>query len=508
MELNIKNESLHMCTAVCCTKNNFTAECDVIVPDTKPDILKVLQLSADMKSVSYETKNGRVTASGTLCFNILYLADDEDKSIHTITSSCEFSNIIRDDTISEFMLTFADVDVDRLSYNIANCRKLTLRADLIMSIQVYSCHDLDIISDIDGACAQKRSISSGVICAHNQSTTNLSDSFTLSPGKAPICEIYKTEASITDSDIKLIDDKAIIKGNLRITVLYRSEIGIEHAQSEIPFAHILPADGIREGMDTDYLVKVLCITSESAENQSGDMNIINFSADLYFRVIARCTYTATCITDAFLPHGNLSCKHSPVCVSHTEKTLCHNADLKEIITLADDCPAINEICHISFRPMVKEVFSEGNYLRINGCTEVCILYISGDNFFPVCSYKTEVTFSTACESAGCDLTPVADCILKNMSYTITSDNSVELRGTLQLKIQCIRTSEENIVFSAEECEYTPKKRPGIIVSCVSPGRSLWDIAKDYAITPESILSANALTCEDDIKAHMTLIIPK
>ncbi len=508
MELNIKNESLQLCSAVCCTSNNFTAECDVIVPDTKPDILKVLQLGADIKSVSFETKSGRVTASGTLCFTILYLADDEEKSINTITSSCEFSNIIRDDAITEFMLTFADVDVDSLSHNIANCRKLTLRASLVMSAQVYSCRDLEIISDIEGACTKRRELSSGIICAHSQSTTTLSDSFSLSPGKAPVCEIYRTETCITDSDIKVIDDKAIIKGNLRITVLYRSVSGIEHVQSEIPFAHILPADGIREGMDTDYLVKILSATSESAENTNGEQCVINFSIDLCFRVIARCTKTVACITDAFLPHGNLSCKHSPISVSHTEKTICHNTDIKEIISLSEDCPPILEICHVSLRPVIKEVYPDGAFLRINGYAEACILYISNDSSSPVCSYKTQVDFSTACESPGCDLTPTADCLLKNLSYTINSENSIEIRCTLQIKVECLCTTEENIVFSAEECEYIPQKRPGIIVSCVSPGRSLWDIAKDYAITPQSILSANALNCEDDIKAHMTLIIPK
>ena len=508
MELNIKNESLSVCNCVHRTKNNFTAECDVIVPDAKPDILKVLLLSANPVTIGYETKNGRVMASGTVCFTIVYLADDEEKSIKSITSSCEFSNIVRDDAISEFMLTFADVDVNEVSCNIVNCRKLTLKVSLVMSVQVYSTHNLDLVSEIEGACTQIKKLTSGVICAHSQSTTTLSDSFALANGKAPICEIFRTDGVITHSEIKVIDDKAVIKGNLLITVLYRSESGIEHVQSEIPFAHILEAEGIRENMDTEFCVKALNPHAAVSENADGELCIVNFSLDLYFRVIARCTYNATCVTDAFLPHGNLECKYSSVSVSNTENVIHRDADIREKITVSEGFPAISEIYQVILRPFTESCTIDGDFLKVSGYAEVYILYMSQDEAAPVCSYKTNIEFSVSCESPGCHLTPVSDCILKNFSYTINSDKCIEIRSTLDIKIQCIRVSDEDVIYTAQECEYIPKKRPSIIVSCVCRERNLWDIAKEYAISPESILSANALECEDDLASHSTLIIPK
>ncbi len=508
MEMNIKNESLSVCSCVCRTKNSFTAECDVIVPDTKPDILKVLQLSAVPRNASFETKNGRVTVSGTVYFTIVYLADDEEKSMKAITSSCDFSNIVRDDAITEFMLTFADVDVDEVNCNVANCRKLTLKASLNMSVQVYSCFDLDLISEIEGTCTQKKKLNSSVICAHSQSTTTLTDSFSLANGKAPVCEIFRTDGVVTDSEIKVIDDKAVIKGNILITVLYRSEAGIEHVHNEIPFAHIIQADGIREDMDTEYCIKVLCPEASVSENADGELCVIDFSADLYFRVLARCTYSADCITDAFLPHGNLECKYSPVCVDSIETVIHRDAEIREKITLPEDYPPITEVYQVILRPFIENCRTDGDILKASGYAEVYILYLSSDEGSPVCSYKETVDFSVSCESPGCTLTPISDCLLKNFSYTINSDKCVEVRGSLDIKIQCVRTMEEDIIYTAEECEYIPEKRPSIIVSCVCNERSLWDIAKEYRITPQSILSANALESEDGITPHMALIIPK
>lgn len=508
MEMNIKNESLSVCSQVCRTKNTFTAECDVIVPDSKPDILKVLQLSARPKVTSCETKNGRVSVTGTITYNILYLADDEEKCIKAITSSCEFSNVVREDAISENMLTFVDVDVSELNCNVANCRKLTLKASLCMSLQVYSCYNLDLVSEIEGACIKSRQISSSTICAHAQSTSILTDSFPLASGKSPVKEILKTDGVITDSEIKIIDDKAILKGNLRITVLYKSELKTEYAQSEIPFAHIVEAEGIREDMNAEYCVRLCGIDASPSTNSDGQMCVIDFSADLYFRVIARCTYSAKCVVDAFKPHGKLECKHTPVASQYIDTTIKRNVDIREKITLPDSFPAISSVYQVVVRPFVENCSADGESLRTSGYAEVYILYLSDDESSPVYSYKTNVDFSSTCESPGCMITPVSDCTMKNMSYTISSDNCVEVRATLDVTVQCIRTCELEAVYDVSELEYVPEKRPGIIVSCVCSGRKLWDIAKEYCVHPDNILKANALESEDGITPHMALIIPK
>ena len=506
--MEIKNENLSVCSGICRTKSNFTAECDVIVPDSKPDILKVLQISARPKVTSCETRSGRVVVSGSISFNILYLADNEEKCVKSITSSCEFSHPVRDNSIGEAMLTFADVDVSELGCNVANCRKLTLRASLCMNVRVYSCYNLDVITDIEGACTKKATLSSGVICAHAQDSTTITDSFSLSNGKAPIVEILKADGQITDSELKVIDDKAIIKGNMRVTVLYRSESKIEHAQTEVSFAHILEADGIRSDMDCEHCVKLLDISANATENTDGNMCVIDISSELFFRVIARSTLSMDCVIDAYLPHGNLQCKTSPISVDNIDTQINRDVDFKEHFSLPSSLPAIGSIYQVVARPFTESCITEGGKIRVSGYTEIYLLYLSSDESSPVYSYKTNVDFSVAFDSPGCTITPVASCKLLNVSYTINSENSVEVRGTLDVGVECIHTTETDIIYSVENVEYVPTARPSIIVSCVCGGRTLWDIAKEYLVSPEDILAANALEKESDIQSGAALIIPK
>ncbi|MBQ3022213.1 MAG: DUF3794 domain-containing protein [Clostridia bacterium] len=508
MEINIKNETLPLCSAVCRTKSTFSAECDVIVPDSKPDMKKVLQISARPKITNTETRNGHVIVSGSVSFDILYLAEGEEKCVTAITSSCEFSNLVKDSNIADSFLSFADVDVSDLSCNIANCRKLSLRAALLTNVRVYSCRDIEIISEIEGACTKKARLVSDVICAHTQDSAIISDSFSLAAGKAPITEILKTDATVTQSSVKIIDDKAIVKGILRICVLYKSETKIEHAQTEISFANVLEASGIREDMNCEHAVKVIDVSSKAGKDAEGVDCVVDISAQISMRVIARASVSVNCVEDAYLPHGNLEYKSSPISADCVETVINRDIDFREKISLPDELPPIDTVYQVVARPFVQNCISEGGMLKVSGYSEVYLLYLSNDSDTPICSHRENIDFSFECDSPGCMLTPVANCKLLNISYTINDEHTVDVRGSIESEVQCIRTTESDVIYTAGVGEYTPVQRPSIIVSCVHSGRSLWDIAKEYRVRAEDILSANALENEEDISKGATLIIPK
>lgn len=508
MEINIKHETLPVCSCVCRMKNTFSSDCDIIVPDSKPDVLKVLQLTAYPKVTNCETRNGHMIVSGNIRFDILYLADDEEKCIKSITSSCEFSNLVRDSNIGENMLTFSDVEVCDLVCNVANCRKLSLKAALCMNVCVYRCSELELITEIEGACTQKETITSDTICAHSVGSAVITESFSIAPDKPAILEILKTDASVTESSLKVIDDKAIIKGCTRITVLYMSESGIDYVQTEVPFAHILEADGIREDMNCEHSARLLDITACPNADADGKVCIIDISTEIEMSVIARKNHSTECVTDAYLPHGCLECSTSPVCVDSTEIILNRDADFKEKVSLPENMPPISTVYRIDARPFIKESTVENGTINISGYAEITMLYLSSDENMPICSYTAKVDFETKTESPGCSITPVTSCKLRNISYIINDERAIELRGSIDVEMQCVRTIETDIVYEAKEAEYTPGQRPSVIVSCVHSGRTLWDIAKEYLVSPEDILAANALENESELNNGAALIIPK
>ena len=508
MEININNEKLSVCPAVCHTKSEFNTECDIIVPDSKPDISRILQISARAKVTSCETQTDRVILSGTISFNILYLADNEEKCVCSIDSSCVFSNLFTHSGITEGMLTIADAEVSSLSYDLANCRKLTAKAALCGCLKVYDRGELNLISSIDGARMRRTELSSTVIRAFSESTATVTDSFELSAGKMSISEILKSDAEISDSDIKIIDDKAIIKGTIAVTTLYCAEGKLDYIETELPFAQVIDVQGIRGDMMVDYTAKITDLSVRAADDAVGEKRILDIDAELFFRVTAKETVHCSAVTDAFIPRGALNCQSSPVRVSSIEGTVHNEINFKELITLPEAAAPIETVYETVARPFAEKCEIIGDKLKISGYTEVYILYLSHDALSPVYSYKADIDFSVVTDAPDCTLTPSAECRLKSLSYVIGGERSIEIRGSLAITTQCIRSREEIIVSDAKIEEYAPPKRPSIIISYASEDRSLWDIAKEYNVAEEDILSANALENEDALSPCAALIIPK
>lgn len=508
MEININRENLSVCKAVCHTKSSFAAECDIIVPDSKPDIAKILQLSARACVTSCETQSDRIIISGNITFNVIYLADNEEKNVCAVSATCMFSDLFRYNGIQEDMLTAADVTVNDLSYDLADCRKLTAKASLCGKIRIYSCTDVDVVSSIDNARTKTETVNSTVIRSFAEGTAEITDSFELSSGKMSISEILKADAKITDSDIKVIDDKAIIKGSVSVVTLYTSDGEIDYIESEMPFAHVIDAENIRSNMMVEYDVSINDLRVSASPDVNGDTRILDIEAELFFRIIARENISCKCVTDAFVPHGSLEVEKGVLSVSSVESTVHNEVNFKELIELPENIAPIDTVYEIMARPFAENCEIIGDKLKISGYTEVYILYLSNESSSPVFSYKTNLDFSVVIDSPDCTLTPVSECKLKSISYVISSERSLEIRGSVIVTTQCMRMKETEYIKSAEEGVYSPPKRPSVTVSYVTDGTSLWDIAKEYNISENDILSANAIESEDDMKVGTALIIPK
>ncbi len=508
MDINILNETFPICTEICSLKNEFSCECDVIVPDSKPDIKKILELSARLKITGCEAQTGRVILSGIVFFNILYLADNEEKSVNAIDVSCPFSNLFSDKSVNEGILTFSDADISELSCNISNCRKFTVKALILGNIRAYQTREIELVTDISGACMKKNEFCSTNIGAHAQCTATVIDSFELSQNKAPIKEILKYDAKVKDTDIKVIDNKAIIKGTLCVTTLYISETGLDFMESDVPFAQVLDADGISPDMHVNFDVKLFDLNVTSATVNGEEMRAIDINAELFFRVVAKTNIAVKCITDAYLPHGALDLQMEEISVSGIENVKNEKINIREIISLPKDFSPIGTVYQLVARPICEKCEYMGEKILLSGYLEVYTLYISPDSDSPVYSYKENIDFSQSFDAPTCNLTPDAKCILSNINYIISDTHSLEIRASINVTLTCYRNTKENVVVSLKEGERKENKRASIIVSYINGSLSLWDIAKEYNIDEKDILLANAIENKDDIKKGTALIIPK
>lgn len=111
-------------------------EGDIIVPDIKPDILKVLQIDGKIDMGQLDISADRLNYKGQVKVNILYAAEGSERSIHTMSASLSMDDFINMDGIKKDMSYQLDYFLEHLDYSLINSRKLNVRALITLNAKV------------------------------------------------------------------------------------------------------------------------------------------------------------------------------------------------------------------------------------------------------------------------------------------------------------------------------------------------------------------------------------
>lgn len=508
MDANIKTTLLEVSNEIFSGENTFSAESDLIVPDNMPDILNVLQISANCATSACDPQTDRVLLTGNVFFNILYLADTPKHEVKSINTKAVFSNIFSTPGVTDSMPVFSSAAVSSVSFKLANCRKLSVHADVLGKISVSSNSQLTIPTEIEGAEMRTAPLSCSVIKATGSAQESVTDSFDLSPSKAPAVEILRDEVKLAEKAIKIIHNKAIIKGAVSVTVLYSSESGIDQAKNEIPFTKVVNVDGLEDTMEVDCTIDIQGWETELTTDENGEKRTIDVETMLYFNIVGKITASCSVITDAYYPGGKLECVRSGLSLSAAETRDIEECAVKGTIKLPAALGDIETIHDIKGCPRILRIVRNDTDISIEGIVTVSLLFRTNNPESPVGSYTYDVDFSHRQSGEKYSVLPKVSAELKHMSYSIGAGNSIEVRGLAALTIISASACEQSVVTNVRLSDEEKKDVPSILISYIAEEKSLWDIAKNYNISRSKLMAANDIKSEEELKNRRALVIPR
>ena len=94
MEVNLNKESICINKLVCEKRDLFFVEEDMIVPDSKPDILKAINSSGNVCIYKKETLDGKIKLDGCVSTYIMYLPDSGDNNLRGLNAEIDFSQTV------------------------------------------------------------------------------------------------------------------------------------------------------------------------------------------------------------------------------------------------------------------------------------------------------------------------------------------------------------------------------------------------------------------------------
>ncbi|NLK28082.1 MAG: DUF3794 domain-containing protein [Clostridiales bacterium] len=516
MELIKKN--IHMNKLKCKSTLQLTLDDDFNVPDIKPDIDKIIKEQGEIRITDIKAMNGKLLVKGALGFNVLYLSGEDQKPVHNISGEIPFDEVIN------MELTCADDDpivkweLEDLSTGTINSRKLSVKSIVRLNVAVEELYDEETAVMVEGPEDVQyinKKIEITDISINKRDTFRVKDELLLPANKANISSILYQDIHLNNVEVRLLDDRFSIKGEIPVFILYTSEDEenpIEYYETEIPFGGVIDCSGCSEDMIEDITFRIASKNLEIKPDDDGEERALDLEVILEMEIKVYEIEEPEILCDVYSP----SMEITPI----TKNAIYENLVIKnnskyriaDRINVPENQPNILQICHANGDIKIDEIIPDGNQLQVEGVIEADILYISEDDSIPLNSIKGAIPFTQTIEVKGMkpdsnyEIRPNLD----QLSVMMLDSEEIEVKATISLNTIVFDKISEEIITDIEVSNIDLEKlqaMPGIIGYVVKPEDTLWKIAKKYYTTVDTIMSINDME-NDRIQPGDKLIIMK
>ncbi|MCD7882257.1 MAG: DUF3794 domain-containing protein [Lachnospiraceae bacterium] len=531
MELLMKN--IHMCHQAKHAVSQMTLDEDLNVPDVKPDVGMIIQSRGHLLLEHTRAESGKLFADGFLETGILYMDDTKERQLCRLDVKLPFEEVIAVDDLEPGESVRLRHETEDLNVSLINSRKLSIRALIRFEVSSEEIYDLSAAAGVrqdDSAggsakdspdfCEKKETLEFLQLEVQKKDILRLKEDISLSAGKPNIREVLWEDIQMRGCRTHLEEGRLLVRGSLFVFVLYQAEDEKESLQwmeQTVPLEGTLACDGCTAGLIQDIGVTLSEADLTVKEDLDGEMRIFHLEGILDLNISLYGTDTAELLADVFSPEKDLEL----VTADETYETLVVRNESKcrvqGKLKIQGANPRIIQICHCSGSVQIDKTEMVEDGLRTEGVLTVSILYISSDDSMPFAVLEGAIPFAHTAEAQGIRLSAASEKnqytltpALEQLSAAMSDGEQIEIRATIGLDLFVTRIGQRRCIQEIREKDIDPERiwaLPGITAYLVQEGDTLWEIAKEYFLTPRQIIEANGLSSEQ-VKKGDCLILMK
>ena len=488
MELKIFRDALPAAGANCTVKAELPLETEILISDYLPPVFKLVKCFAKPVVLQKQLQPGKLTLEGYLrC--IVYYQGEEDAGLCQTEQKLPFNKVLE---LPEFSFTAWTAQVESqteyLNCRSVNSRRIEVRGAVGLVAAVHTQLKTEVITALsDGGVEQKLTTLNGVRrAAVLEKLVTVEGELSFPSPPEAILDIAGTA---TVHDLKILNGKAVAKGDLTILCAWRAEgdHALQSLRLELPFNQVLDVDGLSEDCRCLCVAEPVGFTVAQGEGDAPS----TLSATLMLRLRAWRPYQLQCVADAFSTRFETELTAQKV---QTETLLCA---LNETTTLTGSGPLPDAgakilACFASIGPaqlveqesgwalsarVVVTAFGENSLSELESYEKTLELSLplkaeapSDAELYPECWFSTE---DLQCSCAG---------------------GALEVSVTVRVEGAVLSRSETVCVGGIELGEALKPADPDVSLRIyyAQAGEELFAIAKHYYVSPGQMLAANEL----------------
>lgn len=481
---------------------------ELTLPDYCPDIGKLLKCRLVPMITSRQVNFDSLVVEGTARISVIYL-DDRDKKLRCCDRDYPFRASVPFDGNNENCKLLAAAHVDYVNCRAVSQRKLDIHGAFTVHMTAVCRRENELITDVQGEGLrlrrESREISDLVCCA--QTGFDLSEAIELSEGKPPVSSIIRSNAVLCVEEIQTIPGKLTVRGDAVFTMVYCTEQDDfpERLEYIIPFSQFFDIPGLDEECKTDVTLRCDMLEVSPRTDSDGEYRRVDVDIRVSADVMVYRDREASWVNDAYSVDYELNCVRKQVRLERLCNTLSDTVVYKQSVDTGD-------IRIESVGDLWAEIIDSRGIYRdgktvVTGNMAVCM--IIRDPSKGIAYSEKNVRFECAVsQTASCDNVR-SECSVgvKSCGYTVTADNRLEIQAEL-----CIHSALYEDIPARQICsveldenrQKSPENRPAAVLYFADAGEELWDIAREYNSSVESIRLDNGI--EGDAVEESRLLI--
>lgn len=498
--------------------SQITLDDDFNVPDSKPDVLRLIQNKGEMKIEETIVTPGHILLKGVLRFQLLYRSDMEERKVNSLGGEIPFQESLAVDGVNEYDTVRIRWQIEDLSVGIINSRKLSVKALVQLSASVNEIYDEEIATgtDEDEGVEILESRKNIMQLFHaKKDTYRFKEEIMLPSNKPNIREVLWKSVQLRGVETRLLENQILIKGEALVFVLYLGEEEEERLQwleTALPFSGNLECSGCSEDMTLDISYDIAAVELEPKPDYDGEERMLHLELVLDLNIHVFQEEQVQILEDLY----SVKCRLLPEYESAVfEQLLIKNFSKSRVsdrITIGENQESILQLCASEGTISVDQVEIVAEGLQVEGTLGVQILYVTADDQNPLASIKDTIPFHYLVEVPGITETSrfQLEACLEQLTTIMLDSSQVEIKAVINLNSIVFEknpvprlTGVREEPLDAEALE----ENPGIIGYIGRAGDRLWNIAKENFTTIANIRDTNHLT-EDVLKEGEKILIIK
>ncbi len=499
---------------------------DFILPDTYPDVKRILRVKARPMQLGRFVNGGRLEFTGAVDYIVTFSSECEESpdSLHAVHFASEYQGMIVPDEpslLSEGCEILLTPTVTACSARLANPRKLSLKATVVTDAQLSAAKSsaprLEGVKPgtkpfkLERKCETLPTLIERQIIADH---VKLSENLEPDPSQPAIDEIITCDAELHFCEAKpQKSDGSLtfaVKGEAVVDCVYKAQSEVGDYRSftrKLPLSYVVGADDCAElfekcasGTLTALAYGGLSeLNASVGENSYGERRVLelDLSFDIGLRILADAETELT--LDAYSTECESSCELRRLELTSLGKALTSNFSVSEAIpreklTLPDSEVELT-VVDAEAELRMNTVALERGRAQLTGEASVSCILSDRRSFTPV-----ELKLPLRCELAAGELSEpvsmICDCAATDLRVRIDKSR-LSCDFETALNVVLLKRRRVNSVETVElGAELTKSRKPSELLLCYpEKGEELWSVAKRYRTTCDSIRAANPTVSE-------------